>query len=165
MTLKQKLELEHSGEPLIRLYKEGIFFVAYNHSALRFKHFICPKVKLLKHQLKNGDSYIRAGVVQESPLLQELPIKDGFGNWLDSVTLECESIETSVSDVVPDKVIERSLKPAQKKGGCQQTVECLVADEIRQTDTGSLTPVQALVFIENWKKKLVSANVSSKEGI
>ena len=43
--------------------------------------------------------------------------------------------------------------------------ECLVADEIRQTDTGSLTPVQALVLIENWKKKLVSANVSSNEGI
>ena len=50
MTPKQKLELEQSGEPLIRLYKEGIFYVAYNHSVIRFVNCFALDTKILYFQ-------------------------------------------------------------------------------------------------------------------
>jgi len=160
--------MEQSGEPLIRLYKEGIFYVAYNHSALRFKHFFCPQVKLLKHQSKNGDSYIRAGVVQDSPMLQALTLKDGDGNWLSSVILDCAVILTSLEEVIPDKIVRRdasSSTKTQKNDKASVTVEKHVINEIVSTDTGCLTPVQALVLIESWKKKLVSESCRKDEGV
>lgn len=169
MTLKEKLELEQSGEPLIRLYKEGIFFVAYNHSALRFKHFFCPQVKLLKHQSKNADDYIRAGVVQDSPMLQSFPLKDNDGNWLSSVVLDCDVIQTSLEDVIPDKIVRRDnvslSKKETKKRESVPTVHVEIVNEILGTDTGCLTPVQALVLIDNWKKKLVTESYNKNEGI
>ena len=169
MTLKEKLELEQSGEPLIRLYKEGIFFVAYNHSALRFKHFFCPQVKLLKHQSKNTDGYIRAGVVQDSPMLQSFNLKDKNGNWLSSVLLDCDIIQTSLENVMPDKIVRRengSLSKKEKSDGEPvATVHIRIADEILGTDTGCITPVQALVLIDNWKKRLLTEGYNKNEGI
>lgn len=155
MDIKQKLEQEKSGENIIRLYKEGIFYVAYNHSALRFKGCINKQVKLLYHQLKNGAGYFRLGAVQGSPILEPYTLKDEMGVWLNYIELPCEPMVTSLDNVMPDKVIQKG-----RQNGCSKQVDTSVLEkigiEIKQTDIGSLTPVQAIVCIERWKKSLMN---------
>lgn len=155
INIKQKLEQEKSGENIIRLHKEGIFYVAYDHSALRFRECINKQVKLLQHQLKNGTGYLRVGVVQDSPILKPYTLKDEVGEWLHYIELPCESMETSLDNVMPDKVIQKGWG-----NGCSRQEDTSVLEkigiEIRQTDIGSLTPVQAIVCIERWKKALMN---------
>lgn len=50
MDLKEKLALEKPDENLVRLYHEGIFFVAYNHSAIRFVNCFALDTKILYFQ-------------------------------------------------------------------------------------------------------------------
>ena len=77
-------------------------------------------------------------------MLQALTLKDGDGNWLSSVILDCAVIQTSLEEVVPDKIVRRdasSSTKTQKNDKASVTVEKQVINEIVSTDTGCLTPV------------------------
>ena len=160
MNIKQKLSLEKSGENIIRIYREGIFYVAYSHSALRFKRFIHPEVKLLQHALKNGDSYIRMGVVQTSSCLDKLEVKNGDGSWKTYIEVPCESVGTVLEEVVPDKVVDKSAKAKSvtdkpmKADKSLLSSEQKVLDAVRKTNTSNLTPLQALKLVDEWQQLL-----------
>lgn len=155
MDIKQKLGLEQSAESVIRLYREGIFYVAYNHSALRFKKLIHPEVKILKHVLKCGDWYLRMGVVQTSAVLDSIGVKDTSGGWLDYIEVPCDALETSLADALPDKIVTRKAKPAgDSTAGIAQNAEEKVLAAIRTVDMANLTPWQALVLLGEWQGML-----------
>ena len=40
MNLKEKLEAEQQDEPLVLLYMEGMFWKAYEQSAMRFTNYV-----------------------------------------------------------------------------------------------------------------------------
>lgn len=154
MELKQKLELEKSGETLIRLYREGIFYIAYNHSALRFHHFINNKVKILRHELKDGSWYLRIGVVQTSTMLQSLPIKDEQGNYKNYLEVECDKLDTLLENV--DAVtIKRSANKTDKHDSVSITTkEKEIISRIANLNLGSITPVEAITMIHEWQNIL-----------
>ena len=160
MDIKQKLALEKSAEKIIRLYREGIFYVAYNHSALRFKYFIHPEVKILKHVLKNGNSYFRMGVVQNSAVLTPLNVKDKDGIWKNYMEVPCGITETCLDNVTPDKVIEKSHKKATDEFANRTVSEVnslsvkIIIEKIRKVNIGNMTPIQALQLIDEWQQIL-----------
>lgn len=158
MEVKEKLSLEKSGEKIIRLYKEGIFYIAYNHSAVRFRHFINGNVKILKHELKNGDWYLRIGVVQTSNMLEKIPLKDPEGKFRDYLEIECDEMETSLEEVT-DFIIKKSGTKNIKKektddGKVSNNREKEVIELIRNLNLGTLTPVAAITRISEWQDML-----------
>lgn len=158
MEVKEKLSLEKSGEKIIRLYKEGIFYIAYNHSAVRFRHFINGNVKILKHELKNGDWYLRIGVVQTSSMLENIPLKDPEGKFRDYIEIECDEMETSLEEV-SDFIMKRyGTKNIKKEKTDDEKVtnnrEKEVIELIRNLNLGTITPVAAITWISKWQDML-----------
>lgn len=153
MGVKEKLALEKSGEKIIRLYKEGIFYIAYNHSAIRFRHFINANIKILKHELKNGDWYLRMGVVQTSKILANIPLKDEEGNFKDYVEVECKEMKTELEEV-SDFIVKRSAAKKNQSPDGREVKEKEVVADIRNVNIGTLTPVLAITLISEWQNKL-----------
>ena len=158
MEVKEKLSLEKSGEKIIRLYKEGIFYIAYNHSAVRYRYFINGNVKILKHELKNGDWYLRIGVVQTSSMLENIPLKDPEGKFRDYIEIECDEMETSLEEV-SDFIMKRyGTKNIKKKKTDDEKVtnnrEKEVIELIRNLNLGTITPVAAITWISKWQDML-----------
>ena len=50
------------------------------------------------------------GMVQTSPLIESLSLKCTDDTWCDYIEIPCESIDTILKDIVPDKIIDRNLK-------------------------------------------------------
>lgn len=156
MEVKEKLALEKSGEKIIRLYREGIFYVAYNHSAVRFSHFINGSVVFLKHELKNGDWYLRIGIVQNSSMLENITLKDENGEFKKYIEIECDEIKTTLEDITNVHVIKKS---GGKRKNEVITIsnnnrEKEVIELIRNLNLGTLTPVAAITRISEWQDML-----------
>lgn len=156
MEVKEKLALEKSGEKIIRLYREGIFYVAYNHSAVRFSHFINGSVVFLKHELKNGDWYLRIGIVQNSSMLENITLKDENGEFKKYIEIECDEIKTTLEDITNVHVIKKS---GGKRKNEVITVsnnnrEKEVIEQIKKLNLGTLTPVAAITIINDWQNML-----------
>ena len=154
MDLKEKLALEKPDENLVRLYHEGIFYVAYNHSALRFVNCFAPDTKILKHIRKDGSWYLRVGLVHTSPKLEAFHLCDEQGSWLDNVNIVCEVSHTSLEDCVPHKIICKATDKIKSDRILQKDMIIQVTEEIKSINLGTLTPVQALLMIEGWQRKL-----------
>lgn len=156
MGVKEKLALEKSGEKVIRLYREGIFYVAYNHSAVRFSHFINGNVVFLKHELKNGDWYLRIGIVQNSSMLENITLKDKNGEFKKYIELECDAVETSIEDVTNVRIIKKSGGQKKKEPTAvpQNNREKEVIEQIKKLNLGTLTPVAAISLINDWQNIL-----------
>ncbi len=159
LTLKQKLQLEKPDENVIRLYHEGLFFVAYQESAVRFKQNINPKVKLLRQLNKNGESYLRIGIIQDSPMLHDLNIKDAEGNFLDSLVVECpQAAPVRLDGIEPDRLMQRTPHKAKSESG--KTAEAdtsagqAVIEEIRNLTMATLTMADAMSLIVKWNGML-----------
>lgn len=156
MEVKEKLALEKSGEKIIRLYREGIFYVAYNHSAVRFSHFINGSVVFLKHELKNGDWYLRIGIVQNSSMLENITLKDENGEFKKYIEIECDKIKTTLEDITNVHVIKKS---GGKRKNEVITVsnnnrEKEVIEQLKKLNLGTLTPVAAITLINDWQNML-----------
>lgn len=156
MEVKEKLALEKSGEKIIRLYREGIFYVAYNHSAVRFSHFINSNVVFLKHELKNGDWYLRIGIVQNSSMLENITLKDENGEFKKYIEIECDEIKTTLEDITNVHVIKKS---GGKRKNEVITVsnnnrEKEVIEQLKKLNLGTLTPVAAITLINDWQNML-----------
>ncbi len=156
MEVKEKLALEKSGEKIIRLYREGIFYVAYNHSAVRFSHFINGSVVFLKHELKNGDWYLRIGIVQNSSMLENITLKDENGEFKKYIEIECDEIKTTLEDITNVHVIKKS---GGKRKNEVITVsnnnrEKEVIEQLKKLNLGTLTPVAAITLINDWQNML-----------
>lgn len=156
MGVKEKLALEKSGEKVIRLYKEGLFYVAYNHSAVRFSRFINNSVVILRHELKNGDWYLRIGIVNNSSMLEKFALKDEKGEFREYIEIECEEMETSLDEVTNVRTIKRSgsKKQEEKKILPDNNREKEVIERIRTLNLGTLTPVAAISLINEWQVML-----------
>ncbi len=156
MEVKEKLALEKSGEKIIRLYREGIFYVAYNHSSVRFSHFINSSVVFLKHELKNGDWYLRIGIVQNSSMLENITLKDENGEFKKYIEIECGEIKTTLEDITNVHVIKKS---GGKRKNEVITVsnnnrEKEVIEQLKKLNLGTLTPVAAITLINDWQNML-----------
>ena len=154
MDLKEKLALEKPDENLVRLYHEGIFYVAYNHSAIRFVNCFASGTKILKHIRKDGSWYLRVGLVQTSSKLDEFHLRDEQGNWVEYMNIPCEASPISLENCVPHKIISKVCNNKKSEVLLQKDVVAQVAEEIKSINLGSFTPVQALLMIEGWQKKL-----------
>lgn len=155
LTLKQKLQLEKPDENVIRMYHEGIFFVAYQESAVRFKQNVNPNVKMLKQLNKDGKSYLRIGINQDSPMLHGLNVKDAGGNFLDSLVVDCpQAAPVSLDGVEPDRLMQRT--PHGTKGVPGTAAVSVspagqtVIEEIRNLPMATLTMADAMSLIVKW---------------
>ena len=156
MEVKEKLALEKSGEKIIRLYREGIFYVAYNHSAVRFSHFINGNVVFLKHELKNGDWYLRIGIVQNSSMLENITLKDENGEFKKYIEIECDEIKTTLEDITNVHVIKKSGGKRKNKviTVSNNNREKEVIEQLKKLNVGTLTPVAAITLINDWQNML-----------
>ena len=155
LTLKEKLQLEKPDENVIRLYHEGLFFVAYQESAVRFKQNINPKVKLLRQLNRNGESYLRIGIVQDSPMLHGLNVRDAEDNYLDSLVVDCpQAAPVSIDGIEPDRVMQRTPHKAgsepDKTAGTASPAGQTVIEEIRNLSMATLTMADAMSLIVKW---------------
>lgn len=158
MDIKQKLALEKSGEKVIRLYREGIFYVAYNHSALRFRRLMNNKVKILKHELKKGEWYLRLGVVQTSSMLEGMPVKNENGEYSNYLEIACEESITILEDFSDFVLKKQGTKGVANHGlpidDYRSDRAKAVITEIRKLNLGTLTPVAAITTIDRWQQML-----------
>lgn len=154
MNRKDKLLLEKSGENVIRLYKEGIFYVAYNHSALRFLRFVNSNVTLIKQELANGEWYFRIGIVALSSMLQGLALKDELGSYKQYVEIECEKVETSLENVTEYQLIQGSGKQRKRMKDEAVGIQEMIIEQIKNINIGTLTPITAVTLINDWQNKL-----------
>ena len=160
MNVKEKLLLEKADEKVIRLYHEGIFYTAYGYSAVRVKKFLYPQVCLLEQKLKVGTSYFRVGIVQNSPVLDELPVKDAEGNFISSLTVPYTGETFELDSVVADKTISSVKKHSKTSllgmpdSASLSLAEQQVLDAIRSLELASLTPVKAMQHVLSWAEQL-----------
>lgn len=155
MELKDKLKIENPDEKVIRMYKEGLFFVAYNYSALRFKTFFAPKVKILKHELKNGSWYLRIGISENSVMLDGIPVKDENGKYKIHVEIASPELENKdLERIIPDLVITKYKKEEGKKDTNNNNREKKIIAELSSLNLAVMTPMQALTAINNWQQAL-----------
>ena len=160
MNIKEKLQLERADEKVIRLYHEGIFYTAYGYSAVRVKQALYPEVCLLEQKKKDGSSYFRIGIVQNSPALGDLPIKDRDGNFIPFLTVPYTGDIIDMDCVVPDRVIgpghgqHKPAHPDYLPALPLSPAEQQVLDGIRSLDMASLTPLKAMQHILSWTEHL-----------
>lgn len=149
MKTADKIILEKSGENIIRLYKEGLFYIAYNHSAIRFKRLINDKVTILKILLKRGNWYFRIGIVENSPILKDFKIKDSNGEYKSYIEIECDKIDTNLEEITDYRNIQRYANGSYRKQTEQEIIKA-----IKSLNLGLMTPVNALSLIGEWQERL-----------
>lgn len=157
ISIKEKLAKEKPTEKVIRLYKEGLFFVAYNYSAIRFKTFISPNIKVLKQELKNGKWYLKIGANETSSMLEELPIRNDDGTFKNYVEVPSKELEKlNLEDIIPDQTITRSNKSAEKKDKeiSPNNREKEIIAQLKSLNLAEVTPMQALTLVNKWQQQL-----------
>ncbi|MGM9798525.1 MAG: hypothetical protein ACI3ZY_13340 [Parabacteroides sp.] len=159
--IEQKLAAEvltsRDASGTVRLYREGHFYVAYQGSAVLLREYIKPDLKLQRVVRKSGFSYLKAGVPVGSSCLEGLVSKDADGQWPGSAELSVEAglgTDFDLSAVEVGNVVARSTVGVE-----WNRVEGQVLSEIRRLDTLALTPMEALVKLNEWKNRLCLANI------
>lgn len=153
-TIKEKLAKEKPEEKVIRLYKEGLFFVAYNYSAIRFKSFISPSIKILKQELKNGEWYLKIGASETSSMLEKLPVRNDDGTFKDYVEIPSKGLENhDLENAIPDQIITREKKRIENKV-TSNNGEKEVIIQLKSLNLAEVTPMQALTLINKWQQQL-----------
>ena len=148
-TVKEKLEKEQPDENIIRLYKEGLFYEAYNFSAIRFKE-LKPRTKLLRIDLKNGEQYFKIGVPCSS--LAEMNTENTDGDVLEMRAEILPEEKRNLQNIIPDVVCSRA-HPSNKKD-LAHIEEQEIIQSINALNMAETTPMEALQLINKWKQKI-----------
>jgi hypothetical protein len=142
MEIQDKIKHEAPNE--IRLYREGLFWVAYEQSA-----FLLSKLKKLKPTLKKikklGTDVVSVGFPDSvlQSLLPSMKVQESADNLIvcrsDTAASPAEFLEWK-------NAIEQPLKTL---GNADPLVE-----KIRRFDLSSTTPLQAMLFLAELKKEI-----------
>lgn len=177
MTYKERIDKEDRNHNCLILYKEGIFFKAYEQSAYVFHTRIQPfqlKVKTLKDV---EQPYITLGfpqsqqekylsglrIIEENPeyLIAELPEpinKDAFVSWksgvLTSATTQEPSSDAGEGAKYPDAQPERELTE-------ENAALAALLNKVLDLNMAAMTPMTAFNFLYQFQTDLkeISLNV------
>lgn len=159
-TIEQKLAAEEltsrDASGTVPLYRGGIFYVAYQGSAVLFQRYLKGNLKMLRVVRKSGFCYIKAGVPLGSKCLKGLIEVDAEGQWPASAELSVEAglgTDFHLGSVAVDKVIERSVA-ADRSAGTGE----LILNELRLIDSLALTPLMALSLVNEWRNRLLNGD-------
>lgn len=168
MDLKQKLALETAGSTHIYLYREGLFWKAYERSAIKFIQTItvyqvntrfCKVVNMEVISLGFPDAVlpkILENREYEQPDEKRLVIR--------SVLLGDEEFATE-----KDRYISKMMQ-ALKNGALQEAVPvrktpdagAQVLEQLRLYDIAGVTPIECMIFLSSLKKQLEN-NITIKD--
>ncbi len=168
MDLKQKLALETAGSTHIYLYREGLFWKAYERSTIKFIQTItvyqvntrfCKVVNMEVISLGFPDAVlpkILENREYEQPDEKRLVIR--------SVLLGDEEFATE-----KDRYISKMMQ-ALKKEALQETVPirkepdagAQVLEQLRLYDIAGVTPIECMIFLSSLKKQLEN-NITIKD--
>lgn len=168
MDLKQKLALETAGSTHIYLYREGLFWKAYERSAIKFIQTItvyqvntrfCKVVNMEVISLGFPDVVlpkILENREYEQPDEKRLVIR--------SVLLGDEEFATEKSRYIS------KMMQALKKEALQETVPirkeldagAQVLEQLRLYDIAGVTPIECMIFLSSLKKQLEN-NITIKD--
>ncbi|MGM9796074.1 MAG: hypothetical protein ACI3ZY_00565 [Parabacteroides sp.] len=155
MTINEKLLLEMPSpiieSAVIHLFKEGLFYVAYNESAVLFKKHYWPELKIMRIRKKNGESYLRAGFPIDSSHASSL-ISRVDGEWPVTAKLSVSAglgLDFDLNNYVADKDIQRFSDSASVAEA--DSNESIILAELATVDPLSITPLDALKLINRWR--------------
>lgn len=154
---------EEDNFSFIHLYKEGIFWKAYDHSA----YLLCTQVRKLKVSRRvvkscGGRVVSSVGfpiVHQEQTLPASLAIVSSSDNLLTLAAPEQFDAEAyadwcSESNGLPDDAVHSYL--CDRKKDINSVKEVLVIDTIRNFDLANSTPLDALKLVNKLQQLLLS---------
>lgn len=155
MTINEKLLLETPSSTeesaVIHLFKEGLFYIAYNESAVLFKKHYWPELKIMRIRKKNGESYLRAGFPIDSSRVCSL-ISQVDGEWPVSTELSVNAglgLDFDLNNYVADKEIQRFSDSVSATES--DSSESIILAELATVDPLSITPLDALKLINRWR--------------
>lgn len=156
MDLKQKLALEIADSENIYLYREGLFWKAYERSAIKFVQTItayqvntryCKAVKMDVISLGFPDTVLSK--VLENNTYEQTDEKQII---LRSVILEEEEFQTAKSKYVCKTLPETDKSEEEGKQVVDPGISVL--ERLRRYDVAGVTPVDCMIFLLSLKKEL-----------
>lgn len=157
MNLKNKLEAERQDEPLILLYMEGLFWKAYEQSAMRFAKEV-KAYKLQKRFIKtvNGEvvsmgfpnsslqevlkgwEFVRMNDKQLSFHTKTAFTAAEFEEWKSALPLESEAVSEALGTVSTGKT-----------GNCFSETERQVLSQLLAFRVEAASPLQCMMLVSD----------------
>lgn len=154
MGIKDIFEYEKINTSTIRLYKEGIFYKAYDKSAYAFISQIHPYTAKIKYYKIIGENVVSIGFPQ-SAIEKFSAHFDSKVEEDKSLTIECEEIDSTAFENWKSTIpITETKERTQIVGATVSPSALEVIDMIKSYPLESKSPMECMMFISELKQRI-----------